>query len=114
VKTPCEIVNKFFIPSLRAMIARELSENYGCTQMKIAEWLGVTQAAISQYLSSKRATTERMLKSKPEVVKFVKEIAAKLANGEEEKVNLSREICRICEILKLKEDFSSMESYPVV
>ena len=96
------------------MIARELTENHGFTQMKIAECLGVTQAAISQYLSSKRATTERMLKSKPEVVKFVKEIAAKLANGEEEKVNMSREICRICEILKLKEDFSSMESYPVV
>ncbi|MHA1578155.1 MAG: transcriptional regulator [Candidatus Freyarchaeota archaeon] len=114
MKTPCEIVNKFFIPSIRAMIAKELTEKYRCTQMKIAEWLGVTQAAVSQYLSSKRATTERLLRSKPEVVKFVKEITAKLVNGEEEKVNISREFCRICKILKLKEDFSLMERYSMV
>ncbi len=112
MKTPCEIVNKRYLPSIRAMIAKELAEKHNCTQMKIAEWLGVTQAAISQYLSSKRAGKERILKIRPEIKEFVQEITLKLANGEKEKFNIGEEICNICKSLKLKEEaHTTIKSY---
>jgi predicted transcriptional regulator len=112
MRTPCEIMSKFFLPSIRAMIARELTETHKCTQMKIAEWLGVTQAAISQYLSSKRAATERILKIKPGINSYVKEITIKLMNGEPEKFDMAKEICRICNALKLKEEgYETIKSY---
>ncbi|MGQ9721602.1 MAG: transcriptional regulator [Candidatus Jordarchaeum sp.] len=104
MKTPCEVLSKIYLPSIRAMIARELIETHKCTQMKIADWLGVTQAAISQYLSSKRADTERILNNKPIVITYIKEISEKLANGEKEKFDITKEICRICNLLKLKEE----------
>nr|MDO8081878.1 XRE family transcriptional regulator [Candidatus Freyarchaeota archaeon] len=114
MRTPCEVMNKFYLPSIRAMIAKELSETYNCTQMKIAEWLGVTQAAISQYLSSKRAVAEQMLKTRPAVNEFVREITAKLMNGEEEKVNMTKEMCKLCSTLKLCEAYGIPRSYQTV
>jgi predicted transcriptional regulator len=105
MRTPCEIINKFYLPSIRALIARDLSENYNCTQMKIAEWLGVTQAAISQYLSSKRAVTEQMLEKRPEVTEYIKDLTAKLMNGDNnESVDMTKEMCRICRTLNLCEE----------
>ncbi|MFB0562797.1 MAG: transcriptional regulator [Candidatus Lokiarchaeia archaeon] len=112
MRTPCEIISKFFLPSIRAMIARELTATHKCTQMKIAEWLGVTQAAISQYLSSKRAATERIEKTTPVVITYIKEITIKLVNGEKEKFDMAKEICKICDLLKLKQEGSKiLESY---
>lgn len=94
------------------MIARELTATHKCTQMKIAEWLGVTQAAISQYLSSKRAATERIEKTTPVVITYIKEITIKLVNGEKEKFDMAKEICKICDLLKLKQEGSKiLESY---
>ncbi|MEM2145026.1 MAG: hypothetical protein QW279_06680 [Candidatus Jordarchaeaceae archaeon] len=104
--TPCEIMNKFYLPHIRAMIAKELSENYNCSQIKIAKWLGVTQAAVSQYLSSKRAVNEKILKTAPTLIDSIKDIAAKLVNGEE-KVNIGKEICNLCNTLKLCEVYET-------
>jgi predicted transcriptional regulator len=46
---PCEVAAKSVIPALRAMIARELIEDYGMKQELVAERLGITQAAVSKY-----------------------------------------------------------------
>ncbi|WXG41486.1 MAG: transcriptional regulator [Candidatus Freyarchaeum deiterrae] len=115
MKTPCEVMNKFYLPSIRAMIARDLSQNYNCTQMKIADWLGVTQAAISQYLSSKRAVTEQMLQNRPEVTEIIKDLTTKLMNGEKDNFNSTKEVCRICKTLKLcEEGYEAVKSFQTV
>lgn len=51
LRLPSEIVTERFLPTARAMLARELSER-GFTQREIASFLGVTQAAVSNYLSA--------------------------------------------------------------
>lgn len=112
--TPCEIMNKFYLPHIRAMIAKELSETHNCTQIKIARWLGVTQAAISQYLSSKRAFNEQMIKTGPELTESIKEIAAKLVNGAEKNFNVPKEICKLCNTLKLCEAYGTAKSISTV
>lgn len=111
--TPCEIMSKIYLPHIRAMIAKELSETYHCPQIKIAKWLGVTQAAVSQYLSSKRAVNERLLKTAPTLTESIKDIAAKLVNGEE-KVNIGKEICNLCSTLKLCEAYGITKRFDTV
>lgn len=49
---PGEIVADEVLPTIRAMLARELAD-HGLTQQDIADHLGVTQAAVSSYLSAK-------------------------------------------------------------
>lgn len=54
MQTQCEIMVRHFLPTLRSLIAKELINNHGYSQIEVAKTLNVTQAAVSQYLSAKR------------------------------------------------------------
>ena len=43
---PAEIESKTLIPALRAILAKDLSENHNVREEMISKMLGVTQAAI--------------------------------------------------------------------
>jgi predicted fused transcriptional regulator/phosphomethylpyrimidine kinase/predicted transcriptional regulator len=60
VQLPSEIVVERFLPTIRSMLAAELS-NRGFAQREIATRLGVSQAAVSQYLAGERRGEERFL-----------------------------------------------------
>lgn len=93
---PCEIVVRKFIPALRVLIAKELSQTYNWPQTKIADRLGVTQAAVSGYLSQ----NEGNLVSPPFDVEELKAIARSIASEINMKkrgqVDIIYEICKIC------------------
>lgn len=55
---PGEIVAERFVPTARALLARELSDR-GLTQREVATFLGVTQAAVSGYLAGEAVVEER-------------------------------------------------------
>lgn len=55
---PEEIVVERFLPTARAMLARELDER-GLTQQAVADHLGVTQAAVSTYVRGDPPLDER-------------------------------------------------------
>src|SRR3972149_6305302 len=75
---PCEVAAKSVIPALRAMVARELMEEYRMKQKLVAERLGVTQAAISKYRHQVRGEAVQ-LEAAREVRNMTKEIAATIA-----------------------------------
>jgi len=52
LRPPCEIIVKMYLPRLRRLVARELSERYKLTQEEVAQTLGLTQASVSKYLSN--------------------------------------------------------------
>ena len=58
LRLPGEIVAERFVPTARAMLARELADR-GETQSDIAAFLGVTQAAVSNYVSGDAPTEDR-------------------------------------------------------
>jgi len=58
VQLPSEIVVDRFLPTVRSMLAAELSDR-GFAQREIATRLGVSQAAVSQYLAGERRGEER-------------------------------------------------------
>ena len=91
---PCEIASKSVIPALRAMVARELIEEYGLKQEQVAARLGVTQAAISKYRHQVRGEAVQ-LESAPEVQTMSKDIASMLSKTPDP-IAVSQKLCQAC------------------
>ena len=96
----CEVVAQHVLPTLRALIAKELVNEHRLSQTQVAQKLGTTQAAISQYLSSKRrGRFTEQLETDPTIQTLVKELAEKIAATE---ANIPLSICEHCKTLKEK------------
>lgn len=80
LRLPSEIVAERFLPTLRTMLARELSDRE-FTQREIATFLGVTQAAVSNYLSAD-ATLEPRFAENERMRQTIERIAAGWASGD--------------------------------
>lgn len=101
MKYPCEKVTKYFLPAYRSLIAKELIDNHGFTQVEAANKLGTTQAAISHYISSKRGEKYvKELQNNPKVKstidKVVKELALETTSPEE----VMPELCDLCQSIR--------------
>ena len=59
MKPYCETVSKLLLPTIRALIARNLMENHKMTQQEAAAKLCVTQSAISQYRRNLRGSKNK-------------------------------------------------------
>jgi len=82
------------IPALRAMVARELIEEYGLKQEQVAVRLGVTQAAVSKYRHQVRGEAVQ-LDSAPEVQTISKAIASMLSQSPDP-IAVSQKLCQAC------------------
>lgn len=92
---PCEKAVWYFLPQIRADLAKELVRS-GMTQSQAAKLLGVTPAAVSQYLHKKRG--QQSIKSR-EYRKEVLLAADKIREGAAHE-DLHSIVCRCCQILK--------------
>ncbi|ABN69786.1 transcriptional regulator-like protein [Staphylothermus marinus F1] len=50
----CEVYVKRILPAIRILIAKELLEKYGYTQLGISKLLGVSQPFLNYYISGRR------------------------------------------------------------
>lgn len=91
---PCEIASKSVVPALRAMVARELIEEYGLKQEQVAKRLGVTQAAVSKYRHQVRGEAVQ-LESAPEVQSISRDIASLLSKSPNP-IAVSQKLCQAC------------------
>ncbi len=80
LRLPSEIVVEDVLPTLRALLARELAA-HGLTQEEVAGHLGVTQAAVSTYVSGD-PELEPTIADHPRTQATVESVAAGLASGE--------------------------------
>ena len=90
MKTPCEIVVWYVLPTIRREIAKEMVGTYHMRQ---------SDAAISQYLKNKRGGSILIEQSEyyPSFIDEVKKSAKLIV---EEKSDMSVEMCRICNYIK--------------
>ena len=79
---PAEIESKTLIPALRAILAKNLSENHDIREDEISKMLGVTQAAISNYIRGTRGDPEliKKLSAEKQVSEMINEIAVDLSS----------------------------------
>ncbi len=94
----CEVIGKYILPVFRALVAKELIEKHGFTQIKTAAILGTTQAAISQYITSKRAYkgTKELEEFMPRIEIIAKSTANRVAKKELKPENITFDLCTIC------------------
>ncbi len=97
----CEVFIKRILPALRALLAKELIEGYGLTQLEVSRILGVSQPLINYYLTGRRKVPYANALSRcPKVVSVVKSVARTLATegikgGED--INVA---CLLCTALR--------------
>jgi len=92
---PSEVVAEEVLPTIRAMLARELGDR-GLTQQAIADHLGVTQAAVSSYLNADPDRTEPIA-GDPRTQATVKRIADGLAAEEMDEYDALAELLNLIE-----------------
>ena len=76
----CEIVEKSILPSIRALVAKELINEYGLKQEDVARCLGITQSAISHYIRNVRGTTIN-IENNVEIYEKIKDISRKIVKN---------------------------------
>ncbi len=89
---PCEVAAKSVIPAVRAMVARQLIEDYGLKQELVAQRLGVTQAAVSKYVHQIRGEAVE-LQSAEEVRKITQAITETLSK-DVDPLEVSQRFCQ--------------------
>ncbi len=92
---PCEKAVWYYLPQIRADLARELVHT-GMTQSRAAKLLGVTPAAVSQYLNRKRG--QQNIRSR-DYRKEIRLAVEKLCAGAVES-ELYGIVCKCCQLLK--------------
>lgn len=96
---PYEMVYKTAIPTLRAMIARRLIEDYGLMQEEVAKKLEITQAAVSYYIKGKRAMILK-LDDVDEIKSMTNEIADLLFQGKISRREFRLRITEACDLIR--------------
>lgn len=100
MKPFCEVMVLEVLPGVRAMIARELVEEYGFSQKIAAERLGTTQPAISQYKRQLRGHKLKVFKNNPKLLDKIGSITKRTASGELSPDQIIIEFCGICKFLR--------------
>ena len=100
MKPYCETVAQVVLPTIRALIAKELIEKYNFTQQDAASKLGLTQSAISQYLRNLRGSKIKILERDKSITKDIEEFAGRIASGELDSSNSLVPFCNICKNIR--------------
>ncbi len=109
----CEIVVKEFFPSVRALIAKELTDVLNHTQAETARLMGITQPAICQYKKSLRGKNCQLVLSNPEVMKAIQDGARLLSKSKpDERLEIMSNICEVIRSSNIIEQLKS-SSKPV-
>ncbi len=99
--TPCEVAVKCALPSIRAMIANELTEKHNLKQIDAAKLLDISQPAISLYQTKLRGTALN-LENDPDIAELVANHAEYLVKGTEAQKEKLSSFCGICKTLRAK------------
>ncbi|MCS7135652.1 MAG: helix-turn-helix domain-containing protein [Aigarchaeota archaeon] len=92
------------MPSIRALIAKELIKKYALSQTEVAKIIGTTRSAISQYLSAKRGSRMiRKLRTNPTVRELISRITNTLMKNNPSKESINDMVCEICRAIRSDE-----------
>jgi predicted transcriptional regulator len=98
---PCEIAVKCLLPSVRAMIAKELTAKHNLRQIEAAKLLGVSQPAISLYYRRIRGKAINLEKD-PDIMKLIEDLADSMTKDTLTQKEFVSIFCRICRTIRAK------------
>lgn len=110
MKPLCELVSGQVLPTIRAMVVKDLVRRYELSQVEVAKKLGITQPAVSQYLSALRGKRELEKKLMKSIGRDIRSLADDVARGKLSQADVVKRYCAICSLMKKKgifQDFGS-------
>lgn len=96
MKPFCEVVVSSVLPSIRCLLAKELTVNYKLTQEEVAKLLGLTQAAISKYRRKSREMKVKLLEKNKKIMRMVKDLGEKIVKKRIDSIKIQKDFCKIC------------------
>lgn len=109
MRPPCELVQRDFLPAVRALVARSLKEE-GFSQTEIASKMDLTQAAVSKYLS--QPIKQSKLVGEIEVLSG--KLTEMIISGDFTTDKIVREICSVCMRSRLGSSLCEMHQEKVL
>lgn len=106
MKPPCELVVSKVLPSVRSAIVKILIEEHKMKQTDVAKILGISQGSTSLYITSMRARDKKFLQLFPEIKKYTKELAERIASGKLKSTPLT--LCAVCKQLRKSTNFCNL------
>ena len=98
---PCEVAVKCLMPSVRAMIAKELMNRHKLKQSEAAKLLGVSQPAISLYYRKIRGKAIT-LEGDADITKLIENMSDSLVVGDLSSKDHILMLCKICRAARAK------------
>jgi len=98
---PCEIAAKSVVPAIKAVVAKQLLENYSLKQDQVAEILGISQSAVSKYTRHVRGHVIE-IGDIEEIRPLINEMTTLLVNGPPKRTQLLTLFCQTCIIIRKK------------
>jgi predicted transcriptional regulator len=92
---PCEVAVRSVVPAVKALMARQLVEEYGMNQEQVAKILGISQSAVSKYFGKVRGhviEVDKVQEARPLVASMV----VMLVNGERRRAEFLQLFCETC------------------
>ncbi len=99
MKPICEVMVQYVLPTMRAMVAKNLMEKHDFTQQEVAKTLGISQPAVSQYKRDLRGSRAKILQKDKAIQREAYTISNKIAAGGSSPHDISIEFCRVCDLL---------------
>lgn len=96
LRLPCEALIEHLLPLIRRVLAKELVNRHGMSQVQASRILGVTQPAVSNYLRSEPRVRMELEGSLGEVEMMVEELSEDLLKGRLTQVEALKRICSLC------------------
>ncbi len=101
MKPPCEEIFKDVLPTIRAILVKDLVERHNLNQIEVAKRLGITQPAVSQYLRSLRGTSRaKALLKRSDFMKSLRELSDAIAVRGMRGIQIAEMYCNLCAILR--------------
>ena len=96
---PCEVAAKSVVPTVKALIAKELMDRRGLKQNQVAEILGVSQSAVSKYNRNVRGKAIKV-GDVEEIQPFIGSMVTLLMNQTYQRGELLHLFCETCAAIR--------------
>ncbi|HKM59432.1 MAG TPA: antitoxin Xre-like helix-turn-helix domain-containing protein [Candidatus Bathyarchaeia archaeon] len=99
---PCEVGVKTVLPSVKAIMAREIVTNRGLNEQQTAELLGLSQSAVSRYINKERGNKLLNLENSTEILALINQMVATLIKEPNNKTQILELFCQTCQAVRKK------------
>jgi hypothetical protein len=100
MKPYCEVASQYLLPTLRALVAKNLMEKYKMTQQDAASKIGLTQSAVSQYMRQLRGSKIKIIEKDKSIIEEIDKFSGRIASGELNNLSSLDAFCDICRLAR--------------